>query len=511
MKNVARSLRTAGLSVHPARRAASLCLLAALALTACGGGSGPSPEPPATGAPSTPPGSGTPSNPPVRGTGKVVVIVRDVLHAPLAGARVYLRTYWTDSDQDAVADANGRAEFEKVPENFSIQVYEPFPKNDSFALYGLALQEKVAAGEVKQVDVTASPYWYPGGGVAAASVAAGGIGDDGKTLELSLKIIQVRHPSEREYLYDTASIRVLPCVPDTSNDVPEHRSDCISAADGFDAPYEQGKISLVREQPAGSEQGRPYAAALLLDQSAGVIVDDPADARLFAAKYFLTYASADNPKALAAFASDAPEAAGLSLLPSRPVSLFPLENPEFSSYGPGYFPTVDALGTMEGGGAPLYAALDRVLDFVAAHHTGSASAVVVISNGRDDTCGSRAACRALRDAVIRKSQAADIAVVTVGVPSANGDVDREALGLLAQGTPRGAAFWAESPEQLAMTVSSAHSYLALQKKLMEVNFEIQTSVAGAFASGRTVLGTLTLEECPWDCYYSTIPFVVRIP
>jgi len=482
----------------------SLWLLAALVLTACGGGGGPPPEP--SGSPDT----GTPPTPPVRGTGKVVVIARDVFRVPLAGARIYLSTYWTDSDQEAVADANGRAEFANVPENFSVSVHEP--ARSPMWLYGLSGTQKVASGEVKQIDVTASPSSIPGGGVAAASVGAGGISEDGRTLDLSVKVIQVRHPSESDYLYGAGSIQVqVPCVPDTSNDLPEHRSDCISGADEFDASYGPGQISSVKWQPAGAGEATPYAAALLLDQSSGVIVDDPVDARLFAAKYFLTYASTDNPKLLAAFASDAPQAAGFSLLPSHPVSFFPVENPEFSSYGPGYFPTVDALSTMEGGGAPLYAALDKLLDFVASHHTGSARAVVVISNGRDDTCGSRAECRAMRDAVIHKSRATDIAIVTIGVPSADGAVDREALGLLAQGTPRGAAFWAGSPEQLAMTVSSAHSYLARQKDLMEVTFQIQSPVAGAFASGRSVLGTLWLVECHWECIYTDIPFVVKIP
>jgi len=199
------------------------------------------------------------------------------------------------------------------------------------------------------------------------------------------------------------------------------------------------------------------------------------------------------------------------ILPQQPVSLFPTENPHFSTYGPSYFPAIDTLGTMEGGAGPLYSALNRVLDFVAANSAGSAKAVVVISNGRDDTCGSRAQCRAARDEVIRNSQATDVALVTIGVPSVHGEVDHESLGLLAQSTPRGAAFWAESPEQLAMTVSGANSYLALQKDLMEVTLQIQTSVAGAFASGRTVLGTITLEECPWECYYTYIPFVVKVP
>jgi len=498
MANFLRSFRAARICACPAWRAASLWLLAALALTACGGGSGTSdywPDPP--------------SAPPVRGTGKVIVTARDVLRAPLAGARIQLLTYWTDSDQSAYADANGHAEFENVPENFSIEVYGPLPKNGSLALYALVSEQTVAAGEVKQLDAIVSPYDFPAGGVAGASVTAGGVSDDGKTMELSLKVTKVRHPSEDNYGYGT--VGVLPCTPDTSNDLPEHRSDCISGADEFDAPYEVARILSITGPSTGSAQATPYVAALMLDQSAGVIVDDPADARLFAAKYFLTYASADSPKLLAAFASDAPATAGLSLLPQQPVSLFPTENPQFSTYGPSYFPTIDTLGTMEGGAAPLYSALSKALDFTAADSTGRVKAVVVISNGRDDTCGSRAQCRAARDEVIRKSQSRDVAIVTIGVPSVQGEVDFETLGLLAQSTPRGAAFWTESPEQLAMTVSSAHSYLAMQQDLIELTVQIETSVAGAFASGRTVRGTVTLEMCPWGCYYTYIPFVVQVP
>jgi len=448
----------------------------------------------------------------VRGTGKLIITVRDVFQVPLAGARVYLSTYWADSDQETVSDANGRGEFENVPENFSIAVYsDPHPENGSLNLYGLASEETVAAGEVKQVEVTASPSQIPAGGIAAASVAVGGISDDGQTMDLTLKIIQVRHPSEREYLYGSESLIVLPCTPGTSTDPVADRSTCISGADDFDSPYDEGRIVSTSMQLMRSEQPAPYAAALLLNQSTSVIVDDPTDARLFAAKYFLTYASTGSPKLLAAFASDDPATNRFSLLPQQPVTLFPVENPQYTSNGAGYFPTIDTLNTMEGGAEPLYSALNQLLDVAAANASDSVKAVVVISDGRDDTCGSKAECREIRDSVIRKSRETGVAIVTIGVPSSDGTVDHEALGLLAQSTPRGAAFWAEGSEQLAMTVSSAHSYLALQKNLMEVNIQIHSPVAGAFVSGRNVLGTIQLAECPWDCYYSFIPFVVQVP
>jgi hypothetical protein len=120
-------------------------------------------------------------------------------------------------------------------------------------------------------------------------------------------------------------------------------------------------------------------------------------------------------------------------------------------------------------------------------------------------------CQKVRDALIRKSRDYGVDIVTVGLAHAKGEADRESLGLLTGGTPHGAAFWASDPKQLAPILGSVREFLSDTKRILKADFRVQSPVAGAFAPGRTVLGQVRLEVCPWDCYYTNIPFVVRVP
>ena len=198
-------------------------------------------------------------------------------------------------------------------------------------------------------------------------------------------------------------------------------------------------------------------------------------------------------------------------MPQKPVTVFPLENPQFTADGRSYFATVDQLGALEGGASPLLAAIDRTLDFAAADPQQDAKALVVVTNGRDNTCGTRSECRSILEALVRKSKASGVAIVAVGLEDAAGTADHEALGLLSQGTGNGAAFWAPIPTQLPMVLGDVHSFLARSKDTLEVAFRIQSPVVGAFASGRTVIGQVSLEVCPMSCSYNLIPFVVQVP
>jgi hypothetical protein len=136
---------------------------------------------------------------------------------------------------------------------------------------------------------------------------------------------------------------------------------------------------------------------------------------------------------------------------------------------------------------------------------------VVVTDGHDDHCGSRSACQAIRDALIRKSAATGVAIVTVGLASATGDADHETLGLLAQGAPHGGAFWAENPNQLPSILGNVHLDSSDLEDSLQATFRIESPVSGAFSSGRTVMGHVRLEVCVWDCFHTQIPFVVPIP
>jgi hypothetical protein len=441
--------------------------------------------------------AGTP--PPITkadGRGTVIVTATDVLGEPLAGAMVYIDSQWADEFKKAVADSNGQAEIRDViASSIYVKVYGP----DSF---GLAPSRNLAAGTTLAVTVVAMPTRGTAGGIARAWVPAGGASDNGRTLEFSLEIVQV--PTFGEDF-----VHVTGCIPDPTNDAPRFRPDCVGGADGFDASYEGVAVSVKKVGAAG--HATPRTAALLVDQSTNIVVTDPADTRLFAAKYFLTLADASARTVLAAFSSDDPASGQFSLLPKKPVTIFPLENPQFTADGRSYFATVDQLGALEGGASPLFAAIDRTLDFAAADPQPGSKALVVVTNGRDDTCGTRSQCRSSLDALVQKSKATGVAIVTVGAGDSAGTADHEALGLLSQGTANGAAFWAPDPKQLTMVLGDVHSFLARSKDTLEVAFRIQSPVVGAFASGRTVIGQVSLEVCPFDCRYTVIPFVVQVP
>ena len=447
------------------------------------------------------------------GRGTVVVMVTDVLGAPLAGATVDINTYWVDEDKRALTDASGRAEVKDViADTFSVNAYGP----DSF---GYAPQRKLVANGVLQVAVIAKPVAEATGGIARASVPTGGVSDDGRTLEFSLQIVQVPNSDGEYWAWGNDAVRVVACDPDPGNDLPLFQPDCVSGPDGFDASYAAAGTGAAMsvatiEALNSTNQPAPVSTALLLDQSSRVIASDPADRRLFAAKYFLNSATTSSPMLLAAYAADSPATGQVALLPRKPVTIFPLESPYFTFTPREYFPTVDLLATLEGGSAPLYTAIDRLLDVVGIGPMGTGTdttAIVVITDGHDDTCGSRTECRKVRDALIEKSRQSGVDIVTVGLARAKGEADRESLGLLTGGTSRGAAFWASDPKQLASILGSVREFLSDTKRTLKADFRVQSPVAGAFAPGRTVLGQVRLEVCPWDCYYTDIPFVVRVP
>jgi len=440
------------------------------------------------------------------GRGTVVVTVTDALGAPLAGASVYIHTSWSNEYKQAFADANGQAEVKDVLAGaFSVEV----SGSDS---YGVSHSRNLAPGATSAVDITAMPAAETTGGIARPSVPVGGVSEDGRTLEFSLEIVQVPRTYGEHWAYDTYTVQIAACTPDPDNDLPRFRPDCVSGADGFDAAYEGLAVSTRNVDAAGPyTDGTPNAAALLVDQSTHVIVNDSGDARLFAAKYFLSLSGENARTVLAAFSSDDPASGQFSLLPQKPVTVFPLENPQFTADGRSYFATVDQFAALEGGASPLFAAIDRTLDLAAADPLRGAKAVVVVTNGRDDTCGTRSECRSIVDALVQKSKATGVAIVAVGLEDAAGTADHEALGLLSQGTEHGAAFWAHNPDQLAPILGTVHSFLGKSEDTVEVTFRIQSPVVGAFASGRTVIGQVSLEMCPWECSYAVVPFVVQVP
>lgn len=499
----------ASVAWHAPRASGAGCvglLALLLGLTGCGGGGGDassSPSPP--GGPTPPPVSSGP------GRGTVAVTVTDVLGSPIAGAEVWINSDQPNEDKWVTTDSTGKVEVTGVHAGpADIQA-------SSSDAYGLLKRVSIPANGIQRVTVVAVPAAEGASGVAAARVIPGSVSNDGRAVEFAVSIIQVPHASSAEYwAWGPDAVRVMACAPDPANDGNGVQPDCVSGEQGFDAAYsglnEGRAVSIIQNRAAGYDPiFRPrFKTALLIDQSSGVIVSDPGDKRLFAAKYLLSRAEVERRFAVAAFAADDAGSGQPALLPQKPVTILPVENPGFTSDGRALFPVVDSLSALEGGGAPVLEAIDRMLDFGVRGPEEKAS-LIVITDGRDKDCSSPSQCRARRDALLQKSRDKGVSILTVGLARSPGDWDRETLAFAAQWGSGGAAFWANEPRQLAPVLAVAERYARNEVDTLNVSFRIRSETAGTFVPGRTILGQVRFEICPFDCSYTFVPFAVKIP
>jgi hypothetical protein len=458
-------------------------LVITLAIVAgCGGGSG---------------GGDAPSI-----TGSARVTVTDVLGDPVSGAYVELSVLDGPSyrDIDAFADASGVVRFSNVASRGPVNAYawdgdREVPETPTGSSESVPL---VANGEI-ELKVVVAPDSHSLFGVASASVDPGGVTQNGQSLAFSIGLLNV---DDRPNL--------LPCSPDPQNDTSAYPADCVVGATGVDAPYEwRDDGSPLPQTSVTNGSIGPFAVAVLLDQSSHIAANDPGDARIFALKYFLTTLGAQDRVVLAAFASD--DASGqLAVLPKTPVSIFPLDDPQFSAFDrDSLFPVLDSLPTLEGGASPLYAAIDSLLDFTAAHASADMRrAIVVLTDGDDDTCGTRVECEHARQLLIDKSRVTGIKIIIVGLANPPSAAGREAVDAFVNGGA-GMAFWIDNPNRLA-GLTSLRLVLDGTTQVLETHFQIESPVDGAFQSGRTVKGTVS-RTCSWDNCEATVYFSVPIP
>jgi Carboxypeptidase regulatory-like domain len=485
--------------------------LAVILLTAggCGNGDGGADgNSPATG---TPPTGNPPAGSPAGERGKVLVSVIDPLGEPAAGARVTAYALDAGGTFENVTDSTGHTEFNMPPGRVGVSASGPDYGG------GVAETTLTASTPVELIIRTAPALqWPPAGGVGGAWVPEGSVSADGRTLEVMIDILNVTGANSTDGWGD--DVRIEACTPDPANTVTA-RADCVIGPDGFDAAYagvgSDEAVEYFWSSNAGLSFGS-FQAVLLVEQSSDFATGDPADRRLFAAKYFLSQAT-DRGAGLhgalfGAFAADQTSSGRLSALPQKPVTLFPVENPEFVTNGRGYSSTVDSLDVLEGGVPALLPAIDRAVDFLAQNAWAGDRAIVVITSGGDETCGTQAECLRQLEAVAAKSNANRVRIVTVGLATATSGVDHGMLGLLSQAsTQGGATFWLTHPNQMAVAMVDAYSFLGGYKPFVRARFRIESPTAGAFASGRTVLGRVKFLVCPWDCEYVSVPFAAKIP
>ena len=441
------------------------------------------------------------------GPGTVAVTLTNALGEPSAGVDVTLYPQAKQSGiyLTAVADTSGRATFAAVPAGPWAVHADEGDVNASTGYWGATDQVTVPKGGHVEAAMTLRPDAYPFAAVGPSSVQAASA--DGRTLEFSLRLFTFP---------DFVLTDVRDCVPDAGNDAPTFKADCVEGAPGVDLAYEAADTldPPLTTIPGGSP--KPFSVAVLMDQSGEMSLNDPSDLRLFALKYFLTTLQEDDRVLIGAFSADDTGTGHLSALPDTPVTVLPVgSTPAFAAADRAFFPSIDLLGMQEGGAAPLYASIDRMLELTAAGAAPvSRRAVVVLTDGLDRTCGSPAKCEAALQTLIAKSRATGIAIFTIGVRSAN-EIDRRAISELTDASG-GASLWLFD-FQLGRAFGALSSLLDGSAEVTEWRFRIQSSNDGTFRSGRTVLGTAWAGFTSCDglsCGFSSgdlVPFAVRIP
>lgn len=353
-------------------------------------------------------------------------------------------------------------------------------------------------GRVNELSVTLDRRSSAAGGsLASRSGVQPALGSTGQQMSFEIELVVVGGDAQPIVNLSAANFVLRACSPDAANG----RADCVRGP-GADADVAYTATAPTPESVAliAGQAVRPYAAALLLDQSGSILQSDPTAARLFSTKTFLSGMGSDDHALLAAFA-DGPGA----VIPSPPLTVYAPFRPQASATS--YFPTLDALAPLVGGNTPLYASLDTLRQSLLGDTTlppGLAKAMVVFTDGADTQCASPAACQASRAQSILAARQDQVRIFTIGLSSG---IDIVALGELANQTG-GAMLFADTAEQLLPLYGSVGRLLSLSLPTYRLRWTVQAGTAGAFASGDTLIGRVQVStgSSTFD-----VPFVVGIP
>jgi len=483
-----------------------LGVVLALCLGGCGGsGGGEAAEPPL---PSPPPAAA--ANP-----GHVRVTVLDRSGAPLAGISVTLAPGGFGSELTRVTDATGVARFSNVRAGeWRASAFRSEFFSDDYFTARTFMQPQSGT----DLELTLRPRGEEVLGISnAESRAQASV--DGRQLDLVLRVVYLPGmdglpPPE------TLEISMDDCQPDADNEAGVQEAECLVGEPGFDAgyqvankyepldPFEPVDPADVARIPAATAVPKPFDVALLLDQSRRMAELDPQSWRWGHIEYLLRSLAGGDRVLLSAFSADDPAGSDLSLLPEQPVTLYPVGDPAFEPVGDALIASLPSLAALEGGASPLFDAFDRVRQFMTDQATPASNDdrwLVVLADGVDDTCGSRAQCLTARQAAVDALPGSGVKVVSLGVGSGPGARD---LGRLAE---FGYAFGLQDAWQFGVLFDRLRPLLDGTVDIYEVRFRLTSETAGAFKPGRLLLGTLHTLACPMGCGPVTdVPIAVRI-
>jgi len=518
----------------------------AASLSGCGGGGGTEAgNPPSSGG--IPPAAGNTACTTINGTGSLRVKVTDVFGEAVPGATVE----WHRPGQlpsRVATDAAGVASLTSllacggwVEVNHSVRgLGRAGDQADPLA---------IRKDEVLEVPVRLEPVRQPAAAVLSASVDPGGVGAEGRSLDVTLRIAVTGVREGESWFIGGAGagatgVEAAACQARTGTDLAELGPRCIRGLDGSDRSYAFGRLNdlgVVRKV-----EGAPpsWSVGLLVDQSGAGLAQvhhAPNDPRLFAARFLVDGLLPDVPLALAGFASDlAP--GGASTLPQRPVTFFPVEAPGFTTSRAAAFETLHDLLDMVGGGAPLHEAIAVAVDFMAARTpAGRKPMLVVLADGGDKDCGTPAQCSAARRGIVAQARAEGVELFLVGTDdlACSDPYSDYCLEIRAQEPLRSLAAeggfplvlsdepwfdycgaWGPCPVFAGMLVSPLEmvaGWLTGTALVQEVSIRLTSESPGAFAPGAVVMGELfgsNEDMCPWGdgyCWRYSLPFRVEVP
>lgn len=441
-----------------------------LVLAACGGG-----------------GGGGGDQAPPSALGVVELTVKDHYGVAVAGAQVVGPFGETTTDAQGISlvltDVKGALA--------DLMIYR-----DSFVDKSITVSS--TPGQVNRFDVTLDRLTLAAGGsLTSRGNLLPTLDATGTLLTFEVELVVVGGDSVPIDGLSRADFQLRACTPDAGN----NRFDCVrGTVASDDVAYVPATDMPEVATPVPGGTTRPYATALLLDQSGSIAQTDPTAARLFATKAFLDTLGDEDLALLAAFASGT-----TAQIPTEPLTVYgPFRA---SSQARSYFDTLDTLAMQIGGNTPLYNSIDSLRDqafSAGAVPAGLGQAMVVFTDGADTSCNTLETCAERRGQTIQAAVQDGVRIFTIGLSN---DVDIAALGELANQTG-GAMLYADNVAQLVPLYGSVGQLMSLSLGTYRLRWTVRADAAGAFRPGQALLGRVqvTAQGSQFD-----VPFVVGIP
>ena len=251
--------------------------------------------------------------PPPPDTGQVAATVLDEFDTPIAGATVTATSGTTSLTATTAADGIGTVT--QVPTG-SVNVTATAPGFLNSPAQGVTVNANAATAVTFRMQrVTAEAA----GGVLTV-LPVGTLDPQGRTYTFTMRVVVVDENFQPVGSLTDASFSLAGCTPVTvGSSLPE----CVRGGNlTHDKPY------TVEPTPPGvlpiaALPAKPYAAAMLLDQSGSINGTDPTDARVFSTKVFLDGLNSNDSVMLAAFASEGIEGGTNVQIPEIPVTFYP--------------------------------------------------------------------------------------------------------------------------------------------------------------------------------------------